>query len=236
MGNPAFSEKALKRIGSLAGADVDKMTVQGAINRTGILLAILALGAGLGWNLESPILLFGSLIGALILSFVIIFNPPRAAYLSQVYAFLEGILLGSISSFYDVKYTGIVGNALMLTVGILGLMLALYHFKVIRVTDRFKSVLISVAGAIAIVYFIDIVMSFFGVSVPMIHQGGMYGIGFSLLVTAVAAFNLLLDFDMIEKSNEAGAPKFMEWYGAFALLVTLIWLYLEILRLLSKRK
>jgi len=125
---------------------------------------------------------------------------------------------------------------LMLTVGILGLMLALYHFKVIRVTDRFKSVLISVTGAIAIVYFIDIVMSFFGVSVPMIHQGGMYGIGFSLLVTAVAAFNLLLDFDMIEKSNEAGAPKFMEWYGAFALLVTLIWLYLEILRLLSKRK
>jgi uncharacterized YccA/Bax inhibitor family protein len=237
MGNPAFSEKALDRISAARElTDTSKMTINGTINRSGILLLLAAFGASIGWNLQSPILLLAAIIGALGLSLVIIFSPPKASFLAQPYAFLEGIFLGTISAMYSVQYAGIVSNALVLTFGVLAVMLALYSARIIRVTDRMRTVIVSATIAIGVLYLINMVMGVFGHSMQMLHEGGIYGIGFSLLVVCVASFNLLLDFDMIERSENAGAPKFMEWYGAFALLVTIVWLYVEILRLLSKRK
>ena len=172
------------------------------------------------------------MIVALIMSLLIIFGPHRAPYLSQPYAFCEGLLLGAISSVYAAKYPGIVSNAMLLTLSCLGLMLVLYRLKIIRNTERFRSVIMTATMAIGVTYLINMVMSFFGTSIPMIHKSTPMGIGFSVVVVGVAAFNLIVDFDFIEQAHSA--PKYMEWYGAFALLVTLVWLYLEILRLLSK--
>jgi uncharacterized YccA/Bax inhibitor family protein len=232
MANPAFSEKALNRISTLS--DTSKMTIHGTINKTGFLLLFVIAGATLGWDSQSSLLLISSFIANLVLAMLIIFGPQRAPYLSQTYALSEGILLGSISSMYANLYPGIVSNALLLTISCLGVMLMLYRFKVIQVTDKLRSIIMTATIAIAVTYFISMIMGFFGSSIPMIHQSTPIGIAFSVIVVGVAAFNLLLDFDMIERANAQGAPKFMEWYGGFALLVTLVWLYLEILRLLSK--
>jgi uncharacterized YccA/Bax inhibitor family protein len=232
MGNPAFSEKALGRIRAVE--DTSKMTIHGTINRTGILIMLLMAGGVLGWSVQNSALLIGSLIANLILAILIIFDPPKSVYLSQPYALIEGILLGSISAVYAAAYPGIITNAMLLTVAVFSLMLGLYRYRIITVTDKLRSVILSVTLAIGVVYLIDIVMMFFGASIPMIHQSGIYGIIFSLVVVTVAAFNLLLDFDSIERSEQSGASKFMEWYGAFALLLTIVWLYMEILRLLNK--
>lgn len=232
MSNPALSEKVLNKVTGYA--DTSKMTINGTIHKTGILLLITVAGASLGWDSNSPILLFGSMIVALILSFAIIFGPQRAPMLSPIYAFCEGLLLGSISSVYSARYPGIVSNAMFLTLSCLFIMLALYRFRVIRVTERTRSVITVATLAIAVTYLVQLVMSIFGSSIPMINDSSPMGIGFSLLVVGVAALNLLLDFSLIEEANARGAPKFMEWYGGFALLVTLVWLYLEMLRLMSK--
>lgn len=235
MANPALNEKVLKNAHEFVGES--RMSLNGTINKTGFLLLIAAFGASLGWGLQSTEILIGSFVVALILSFLIIFKPERAAYLSQTYAFAEGLILGSISYVYSQKYPGIASNAMFLTLGCLFVMLGLYRFKIIRVTERFRSIVVSATMAIALVYVVQLVMSMFGSSgIPMIYQSSAIGIGFSLFVVGLAAFNLLLDFDLIDRMNNEGAPKYMEWYGAFALLLTLVWLYLEILRLLSKRK
>ena len=232
MANPALNEKLLNKVTDYAGES--RMTINGTINKTGLLLLIAVGGASIGWGSQSPVLLIGGMLVALILSFVIIFNPARAPFLAPVYAFGEGILLGSISSMYSYVYPGIVSNAMFLTLSCLFIMLALYRFRVIRVTDQFRSVILVATMAIAVTYLVEMVMSLFGHNIPMIHESTPIGIGFSLLVVGIAALNLLLDFNMIEEANQRGAPKFMEWYGGFALLVTLVWLYLEMLRLLSK--
>jgi uncharacterized YccA/Bax inhibitor family protein len=232
MSNPALNEKFLNKISVIAGEN--KMTIQGTINKTGFLLLFVIAGAGLGWESNSSVMMIFSFITSLILAMLIIFGPQRAPYLSQTYAFTEGILLGSISSMYALRYPGIVSNALLLTISCLAVMLGLYRSKVIQVTDKLRSIIITATVAIGITYLISMVMGFFGSDIPMIHQSSPLGIGFSVVVVGVAALNLLLDFDMIEKTNSMGAPKYMEWYGGFALLVTLVWLYLEILRLLSK--
>ncbi|MCB0368271.1 MAG: Bax inhibitor-1/YccA family protein [Bdellovibrionales bacterium] len=232
MANPAYNERALRRLRTIE--DTSRMTIEGTINRTGILLLLLMGGGVFGWNMHSSLLLIGGLILNLILAFLIIFDPKKAAYLSQPYALAEGVLLGSISSVYAAAYPGIITNAMLLTVAVFALMLGLYRFRIIKVTDRVRSVIVSATLAIAVVYFINLIMGFFGTSMPMIHQSGTYGIIFSIVVVGVAAFNLLLDFDFIERASQSGAGKFMEWYGAFALVLTIVWLYLEILRLLSK--
>ncbi len=232
MSNPALNEKTLLKIRDMD--DTSRMTVSGTMNRAGLLILLTILGATFGWGQQSFPLMIGMVIGTLILALVIIFKPNLAPVLAPVYAVAEGVLLGSISAVYAFQYPGIVTNALILTLSISVLMLALYRFKIIVVTDQVRSVIVGATMAIAVTYLINMVMGFFGTQIPMIHQTGWVGIGFSVVVVGVAAFNLLLDFDMIEKSERAGAPKFMEWYGGFALLVTLVWLYMEVLRLLGK--
>ena len=232
MANPALNEKTLSKLRDVT--DTSRMTIAGTMNRAGLLILLTILGAYLGYGQQSPVIMIGSLVIGLILSFVIIFKPHLAPALAPVYAIVEGVLLGSISAVYAMMYPGIVTNALILTMSVLVLMLCLYRFKIIVVTDRMRSVIIGATMAIGVTYLLDMLLGFFNISVPFIHQTGTVGIIFSLVVVGVAAFNLLLDFDMIERAESQGAPKYMEWYGGFALLVTIVWLYLEILRLLSK--
>jgi uncharacterized YccA/Bax inhibitor family protein len=232
MANPAFNEKVWNRLTDVTTTET--MTIEGTVNKSGILILLTIVGAYFGWNALSPVILFGSLIVSFILSLVIIFSPSKATFLSQPYAFIEGILLGSISSVYAMKYPGIVSNTLFATVGCFVLMLVLYRTKIIRVTEKFRTVIIVATGAIALTYIVNMVMGFFGSGVPMIHEASPVGIAFSVIVTGIAAFNLMLDFDMIEQAQARQAPKYMEWYCGFALLVTLVWLYMEMLRLMSK--
>lgn len=232
MSNPVLNEKTLNKIQDFGATE--KMTMEGTINKSGILILLTVAGAYIGWNTPSPFMLIGSFIATLVLVLLISFKPERAAYLSQPYALMEGMILGTISSMYSVLHPGIVSNALILTISCLALMLGLYRFKIIRVTEKLKSVIMGATLAICATYVISMIMGFFGSSIPMIHESSPMGIGFSVLVVGVAAFNLLLDFDFIEQAYQRGAPKYMEWYGGFALLVTIVWLYLEIIRLLSK--
>ncbi len=152
---------------------------------------------------------------------------------APIYAALEGLLLGSLSAILDLRYRGLPVQAVVLTVATLGVMLVAYRFGVIRATERFKTIVVSCTFAVAAFYVIALVMAMFGFYIPFLHEGGPIGIGFSLLVTGLAAFNLILDFDLIEQ-GVGRAPAYMEWYAAFGLVVTLVWLYLEILRLLRK--
>lgn len=231
MSNPVLNEKVLNKIQDYSATE--KMTIDGTINKAGLLLLLTCAGAFVGWTMP-PMFMMISFVATLVLVFLISFKPERASFLSQPYAFLEGTILGSISAMYAMVYPGLVSNALILTVSCLALMLGLYKFRIIRVTERLKSVIMAATMAICLTYFISIIMGFFGSHMPMIHESSPVGIAFSVIVVGVAAFNLLLDFDFIEQAYQRGAPKYMEWYGGFALLVTLVWLYLEILRLLSK--
>jgi uncharacterized YccA/Bax inhibitor family protein len=153
---------------------------------------------------------------------------------APIYAVLEGLFLGGISAIFEMSYPGIVIQAVALTFGTLFCLLAAYKSRLIKVTENFKLGIVAATGAICLIYLVSIIMGFFGASIPMIHSSGPLGIGFSLFVVTIAALNLVLDFDFIERGSEMGAPKYMEWYGAFGLVVTLVWLYIEILRLLSK--
>lgn len=232
MSSPALNDKVWNRIG--AAETTDTMTLEGTINKSGILILLTVIGACVGWNMQSPVIMIGGTIATLILALFCIFKPQTASYLSQPYALIEGLLLGSISAIYSFKYPGIVTNTLFATIGCFILMLALYRFQIIRVTEKFRTVIVVATGAIALTYVANLIMGFFGTSIPMIHQATPMGIAFSVIVTGVAAFNLMLDFDMIEQAHARKAPKFMEWYCGFALLLTLVWLYIEMLRLMSK--
>ena len=165
---------------------------------------------------------------------ITIFKKEWAPVTAPVYAILEGLALGAISAFYQLQFKGIVFQAVGLTFAVLAVMLMLYRTGVIKVTDKFRFMVVAATAAVGVVYLVTIVLGFFGVTVPFIHQSGTIGIVFSLVVVGIASLNLALDFDLISRGSEGGAPKFMEWYAAFGLMVTLIWLYLEILRLLSK--
>jgi uncharacterized YccA/Bax inhibitor family protein len=180
-----------------------------------------------GWLL--PVLLGG--LGVAVLT---IFKPKLARFTAPAYALLEGALLGAISALFNTAYDGIVLQAVALTVGVFAIMLFLFATKVIRVTDKLRMGIVAATGAVALVYLANILLSLFDASVPFLHDSGPVGIGISLLIVGVAAFNLLLDFDFVERGVAAGAPKHVEWYAAFGLLVTIIWLYLELLRLLAK--
>lgn len=218
----------------------DVMTLDGALNKTLILLVLVLIGGYFGWSLVLPIPLMGLLIGTLIISFAIAitlaFKPLLAKYLAPVYAIFEGYFLGVISLLFETSFPGIVLQAVLLTVVIAVLMNFLYRNRIIKVTEKFKSVIIAATFGIFIVYMISIVMSFFtsGRGIPMIHESGLFGIGFSLFVVVIASLNLLLDFSFIEDQANKKAQKDLEWYGAFALTVTLVWIYIEILKLLAK--
>ncbi len=212
------------------------MSLQGVINKTGILLLLCLATAAFAWTntaLRGPLLLVG-LLGGLVACLVGTFRPATSPIAAPLYALLEGLVLGAISQVIEVRYPGIVTNALLLTFGVLGLMLMLYTSRTIRVTSSLVKGVFAATTAVFLVYLVDMLLRLFGFSVPYIHQSGWIGIIISLVIVGIAAFNLLLDFAVIEDGIRGGAPRYMEWYCGMALLVTLVWLYLELLRLLSK--
>jgi len=238
--NPALNEKAFRTQAALGEA----MTVQGTVNKTGLLLLCAVATAAWTWGLahsETPEAVYpwmlGGLVGGFVTALVTIFKKEWSALTAPIYALLEGLALGGISAIFERSYHGIAIQAVGLTFGVLFVMLLAYKTGMIRATERFKVGVIAATGAIALLYLVQMVLGvFFHIQVPMIHQSGPIGIAFSIFVVIIAALNLVLDFDLIETGAQSGAPKYMEWYGAFAMMVTLIWLYLEILRLLSKAR
>lgn len=238
--NPALNDKTFINM-AVSG---DQMSLEGTVNRTAILLGLTVLPAAWVWSRffetgdASSILPFmwTGIIGGLIMALITIFKKTAAPYTAPLYAVLEGLALGGISAFYESRFPGIVIQAIALTFGTLFCLLAAYRSGLIRATENFRLGVTSATGAIALLYLVNLGMGFFGKSMPFIHEGGFWGIAFSLFVVTIAALNLVIDFDFIEKGVAQRAPKYMEWYAAFGLMVTLIWLYLEILRLLSKSR
>ena len=231
-GNPAFTRNF-----NLAGAGTiareERMTLDGAVNKTAILLSLCFAGAFIGWN--APALTMPALIVGTILSFVTIFrSPAKAGSTAPFYAAFQGVALGGITVFAEAQYPGIGIQAIGLTFGILASLLFCYKTGIIKPTENFRLMIFSATMGIGLLYLVSFVMSFFGSGIGFIHSNGLFGIGFSLFVVGIAALNLVLDFDFIEEGAEQGLPKHMEWYGAFSLMVTLVWLYIEILRLLMK--
>ena len=231
-GNPVLNKS------TFLSSDVqsEKMTINGTVNKTLISIILLITSGYYCFTSISPIIIIGGAIGGLIVAIITIFKKEWAPITVPIYALLEGCFLGGISYMYNTMYEGIVSNAIFLTIGILLSLLFAYKSGWIKPTENFKLGLVAATGGIFIVYLVNFVMSFFGsqMGIMDINNSSMFSIGFSLFVVVIASLNLVLDFDFIEEGAEKGAPKYMEWYGAFGLLVTLIWLYLEILRLLAK--
>ena len=236
-GNPALQSSTFSK--HLSSVGESRMTLSGTVNKTGISLILLMISAGYTWNLaQGNLAITGLVIPAMIiglgLAFATIFKPTLGHITVPAYAVAQGVCLGVISMIFNDMYPGIVVQAVFLTFGTLGALLLAYKSGLIEATENFKLGVAAATGGIAILYLINFIMSFFGSSVGVISSNDTMGILFSGFVVVIAALNLVLDFDFIEEGAEKGAPKYMEWYGAFGLLVTLIWLYLEILRLLAK--
>jgi len=240
--NPALNSKTFDQFGVDFSADKSNtMTLQGTVNKTGFLLLILTASGIITWRMAAQgqgaayPWMIGGAIGGLIFGLITAFKPTAAPYTAPVYAALEGLFLGGISALFEQMYPGIVVQAVALTFGTLGALLLAYTSGLIKPTENFKLGIAAATGAIFLVYMVSMVMNMFGSGgIGFIHDSGPIGIGFSVVVVIIAALNLVLDFDFIESGAKRGAPKYMEWYGAFGLLVTLVWLYLEILRLLAK--
>ncbi|MEO6740552.1 MAG: Bax inhibitor-1/YccA family protein [Chthoniobacteraceae bacterium] len=217
-------------------AGEQRMTIQGAVNKSAILLALAIFSAVFAWNrVESamPLILIGS-IGGLIMALITTFKKEWSAVTAPIYALLEGLALGGVSALYNMQTHGIVLQAAMLTFGTLFAMLFAYRAGLIRATEKFKAGVIAATGGIFLLYLVSWILGMFGVNMAFMNGGGMLSIGISVFVVVIAALNLVLDFDVIEQGAKLGAPKYLEWYAGFGLLVTLVWLYLEILRLLAK--
>tara|TARA_Y100001970_G_C14183179_1_gene831003 strand:- start:553 stop:1287 length:735 start_codon:yes stop_codon:yes gene_type:complete len=227
-GNPAFS----KGFGINESISGEAMTLDGTVNKTGILLGLCVGGAYFGWN--SPGLVMPAILIGFVIAIFTIFKPKNSPYTAPAYAAIEGVALGGITMIFEAQYPGIGIQAIGLTFGILASLLFCYKSGIIKPTENFRLMIFAGTMGIFILYLVSFIMSFFGNSIGFIHSNGLFGIGFSLFVVAIASLNLVLDFDFIEEGAEKGMPKYLEWYGAFSLMVTLIWLYLEILRLLAK--
>ena len=242
-GNPALKPSTFLDLGTGTVTDVrgGAMTLNGTVNRTAMLLVLTLAGALYTWNIFftggeanlMPYVLVGG-IGGFIVAMVTIFKKTWAPITAPLYAALEGLFIGAISAVFEQRHPGVVIQATALTFGTLAALLIAYRSGLIKATENFKLGVVAATGGIALVYLVNIVMGFFGHAISMVNGGSAIGIGFSAVVVVVAALNLVLDFDFIEQGVAQGAPKYMEWYAAFGLLVTLVWLYLEILRLLSK--
>ena len=232
-GNPALKESTFRGVSRAVGEEA--MTLQGTVNKTGLSLLILLAAAAFVWNSANPqpFVVIG-LVGGLVTALVTVFKNTAAPVTTPLYAAFEGLLLGGVSLMFETRYPGIVINAVALTFGTLAVLLVAYSSGLIRPSENFKLGIFAATGAVGLLYLVSMVMGFFGKSIPFIHESGPIGIAFSLFVVGLAALNLVLDFDFIERGAAMGAPKHMEWVGAFGLLVTLVWLYLEILRLLAK--
>ncbi|WP_346855248.1 Bax inhibitor-1/YccA family protein [uncultured Draconibacterium sp.] len=243
--NPVLKEKVFNR-DYISQSDV--MTVNGTMNKTSILLLLVVASAVFTWNkffdaialnpesgmaTVAPWLAVGA-IGGFITVLVTVFRPQSSGISAPIYAIFEGLFLGGISAIFEMQYSGIVMRAVALTLAVFVVMLFLYRSGAIKVTQKLKMGIFAATGGIALVYLFSFIGSFFGMNASFLYGNSNLSIGISLFVVAIAALNLILDFSFIENASASGAPKYMEWYGAFGLMVTLIWLYLEILRLLSK--
>jgi uncharacterized YccA/Bax inhibitor family protein len=246
--NPALSENTFRNLSSAQyGGVIDettRMTLTGTVNKTGILLLCVLATAAWTWRLflqshdmadVTPWMLLG-VFGGLICAMVTIFKKEWSPITAPIYALLEGLVLGGLSALMEVRYPGIAIQAVGLTFGTLFVLLLAYRSGMIQVTQKFRLGVVAATGGIMVFYLLQMLMGFFGFQFTSINGSGPIGIGFSLIVVAVAALNLVLDFDFIERGVQYGAPKYMEWYGAFGIIVTLVWLYLEMLRLLSKMR
>jgi uncharacterized YccA/Bax inhibitor family protein len=243
-GNPALNSTVFSEAAkTIAGTGTTElMTLEGTSVKAGILGLLVAAGASYTWQLYfvshstaavMPWLVGGSIAGFLV-ALITIFNRPLSPYTSPIYAVLEGLALGGLSAIFDVTYPGIVVQAVALTFAILAAMLLIYTTRLIQPSENFKLGVVAATGGIAIYYLIALVLGFFGIQAPLIWDSGPLGIAFSVFVVIIASLNLVIDFDFIEQGVKEGAPRYMEWYGAFGLVVTLVWLYLELLRLLAK--
>ena len=238
-GNPMFSDKTFSE--TIIDAKIERMTLQGTVNKVGISLLLVMLSASYTWNQYfeygpaaiSTFMIGGSIIG-LIFALITIFKRTWAPITAPIYALAKGFALGGISAMYEAQFGGITMQAVTLTFATMFGLLFAYKTGIIKPDRNFMLMVFAGTFAIFAVYMVNFIMMFFGTSIGFIHDNGIFGIGFSLVVVAIAALNLVLDFDYIEQGAEQGAPKYLEWYGAFSLMVTLIWLYLEILRLLAK--
>ena len=224
---------------AVTGGEV--MTLQGTVNKTGLLLVIVFLSSAWTWGLaqsETPDAvipwILGGAIGGFVIALLTIYMKHMAWITAPFYAVLEGLVLGGISSLMEKRFPGIAIQSVGLTFATLAVMLVAYKSGFIRATEKFTRGILIATGGIALVYFVDIGLRFFGMSVPLINESGPWGIVVSLVIVSIAALNLIVDFDFIERGVDGQAAKYMEWYGAFGILVTLVWLYLEILRLMSK--
>lgn len=240
--NPVLSKRAFEKVGYFELTDNDLMSVNGTINKALLMLLFVLAGAGLTWNfffnpakvqLVVPLMIGGAILG-FITAIIISLKPTLAKSLSLFYALFEGAFIGGLSAFLENLYPGIVIQAVALTFGVVLGMLILYRSGIIKVTNKFRMGVFAATGGIALYYLFTIVLGFFGFRGSLVYSTSTFGIIFSLFVVGIAALNLVLDFDFIVQASANGAPKFMEWYAAFGLMVTLIWLYIEILRLLSK--
>ncbi len=243
--NPVFKERVFSRDYSTSS---EVMTVNGTMNKTALMLLLVVAAAVFTWNkffdaaatnpetamsAVAPWLVVGG-IGGFITVLVTVFRPQSSGISAPIYAVFEGLLLGGISAILEMQYTGIVMRAVALTLAVFAAMLFLYRSGIIKVTNKFIMGVFAATAGIALVYLVSFIAGMFGAQMSFMYGNSNISIGFSLVVVAIAALNLVLDFAFIERASESGAPKYMEWYGAFGLMVTLIWLYLEILRLLAK--
>jgi uncharacterized YccA/Bax inhibitor family protein len=239
-GNPAFTMGGnIFQDWAAADARRTSMTVSGTATKAVGMLVLLTISAGIAWTQmnEQTIsggMLIGSVIGGLVFAMATCFKPNWAPVTAPLYAIAEGFFLGAISNLFNQRYPGIAVQAVSLTFSTMFVMLFMYSTRIIRVTDQLRSMVVAATGGVLLVYVVSWILGFFGVQVPFLHGNGLVSIGVSVVIVGIAAFNLLLDFDFIETQSAHGAPKSMEWYGAFGLMVTLVWMYLEILRLLAK--
>lgn len=240
--NPALKTSTFADFRAGMKVDDQVMTVQGTVTKTAVLLILAFAGATFTWSLlangsaaAGPLMMAGGL-GGFVLALATIFKKTWAPVTAPLYAAAEGLLLGGLSAMVQAQFpqVPIVMQAVLLTFGVLAAMLILYTTRVIKVTQKFMMGVVAATGGIMLVYVVNFFMGFFGMSVPYLHSSGPIGIGISLAIVVVAALNLVLDFKIVEDGAEMRAPKWMEWYGAFGIMVTLVWLYIEMLRLLSK--
>ena len=236
--NPTLNEKTFR----VDYTGTNTMTVGGTVNKTFILLLVLTMTFIWSWKkvisfgdtaAMMPWMIGGAIVG-LIFALVTAFAPKASPFTAPLYALAEGVFLGAFSAFMELQYPGIAFQAALLTFATLFAMLGAYKAGLIKVTEKFRTGVMAATGAIFLIYMATFILGFFGIHMPFLHDNSPLGIGISLVIIAIAALNLVLDFDFIDRGAAQGAPKYMEWYGAFGLLVTLVWLYIEFLRLLSK--
>lgn len=237
-GNPALKDGAFERAGHYSTGE--RMTIEGTVNKSFIMLAILLGAAFVTWSMDMNGqgnvmgFMLGGVIAGLILALIISFKPTTAPFLAPLYAACEGLFLGALSARFESLYNGITMQATLLTMSVFIALLVAYRFRLIQATKNFRLGVFAATAGIALMYLLSFVLGLFGIEIPYLHANNWIGIGISLVIVIIAALNLVLDFDFIESGAEQGAPKFMEWYGAFGLMVTLVWLYIEMLRLLAK--